>query len=30
MLATIETLTSIQPYSGWRNSASTGEAEALD
>lgn len=23
-------LTSIQPYSGWRNSASSGEAEALD
>ena len=30
MLATIGALTSIQPYSGWRNSASTGEAEGLD
>ncbi|MBA4384691.1 MAG: hypothetical protein C0410_08140 [Anaerolinea sp.] len=26
----LEALTSIQPYSGWRNSASSGEAEALD
>ena len=26
----LEDLTSIQPYSGWRNSASAGEAEALD
>lgn len=26
----LEDLTSIQPYSGWRNSASSGEAEALD
>ena len=26
----LEGLTSIQPYSGWRNSASSGEAEALD
>ncbi len=30
MLATIEALANIQPYSGWRNSASEGEAEALD
>jgi hypothetical protein len=30
MLAAIDALTSIQPYSGWRNSASTGEAEGLD
>ncbi len=26
----LEDLTSIQPYSGWRNSATEGEAEALD
>jgi hypothetical protein len=26
----LEALTAIQPYSGWRNSASEGEAEALD
>jgi hypothetical protein len=26
----LKDLTSIQPYSGWRNSASSGEAEALD
>ncbi len=26
----LDDLTSIQPYSGWRNSASQGEAEALD
>ncbi len=26
----LEALTSIQPYSGWRNSGSSGEAEALD
>jgi hypothetical protein len=26
----LEGLTSIRPYDGWRNSASTGEAEALD
>jgi hypothetical protein len=26
----LEELTSIQPYSGWRNSATEGEAEALD
>ena len=30
LLATITDLTAIQPYSGWRNSASEGEAEALD
>jgi hypothetical protein len=30
MLETIDALASIQPYSGWRNSATTGEAEALD
>ena len=30
LLAYLEGLTSIQPYSGWRNSASSGEAEALD
>ena len=30
MLGHIDALTSIQPYSGWRNSATTGEAEALD
>lgn len=29
LLAYLEDLTSIQPYSGWRNSASSGEAEAL-
>ncbi len=30
MLTTIADLTIIQPYSGWRNSASSGEREALD
>ncbi len=30
MLATIDDLAAIQPYSGWRNSATSGEAEALD
>ncbi|MBN1266130.1 MAG: M28 family peptidase [Anaerolineales bacterium] len=30
LLATLTDLTSIQPYSGWRNSASSGEREALD
>jgi hypothetical protein len=30
IFSTLEDLTSIQPYSGWRNSANTGEAEALD
>ena len=30
LLAFLEDLTAIQPYSGWRNSASQGEAEALD
>jgi len=30
LLSYLEDLTSIQPYSGWRNSASSGEAEALD
>jgi hypothetical protein len=30
LFAYLEELTSIQPYSGWRNSASSGEAEALD
>jgi len=30
LLAAIEALASIQPYSGWRNSASAGESEALD
>jgi hypothetical protein len=30
LLAFLEDLTTIQPYSGWRNSASEGEAEALD
>jgi hypothetical protein len=30
LLGTIEDLTAIQPYSGWRNSASSGEAEALE
>jgi len=30
LLAYVEGLTAIQPYSGWRNSASKGEAEALD
>ena len=30
LFAFMEDLTAIQPYSGWRNSASEGEAEALD
>jgi len=30
LLTTIDALASIQPYSGWRNSASTGESEALN
>lgn len=30
LFAFIEDLTAIQPYSGWRNSATQGEAEALD
>lgn len=30
LLAYLADLTSIQPYSGWRNSASSGEVEALD
>ncbi len=30
MLETVEHLASIQPYSGWRNSASEGEVEAID
>ncbi len=30
LLAYIQDLTAIQPHSGWRNSASQGEAEALD
>ena len=30
LFAYLEDLTAIQPYSGWRNSGSTGEAEALD
>jgi hypothetical protein len=30
LFAYLEDLTSIEPYSGWRNSASSGEAEALD
>ena len=30
LFAYLEELTGIQPYSGWRNSASEGEAEALD
>jgi hypothetical protein len=30
MFATIEDLTTLQAYSGWRNSATEGEAEALD
>src|SRR5574340_614555 len=30
LLGYLEYLTSIQPYSGWRNSASTGETEALE
>ena len=30
LLATLEDLTAIQPYSGWRNSGTEGEAEALD
>ncbi|HNT75320.1 MAG TPA: M28 family peptidase [Anaerolineae bacterium] len=30
MFAYLEALTAIQPYSGWRNSGTEGEAEALD
>ncbi|NIO70602.1 MAG: hypothetical protein GTN71_16625, partial [Anaerolineae bacterium] len=30
LFASLEDLTAIQPYSGWRNSATQGEAEALD
>jgi pimeloyl-ACP methyl ester carboxylesterase len=30
LFATLEELTAIQPYSGWRGSATEGEAEALD
>lgn len=30
LLDTLEALTAIQPYSGWRNSASEGEREGLD
>ncbi len=30
LLGFVTDLTAIQPYSGWRNSASSGEAEALD
>jgi hypothetical protein len=30
LFAYLEDLTTIQPYSGWRNSATEGEAEALD
>jgi 7,8-dihydropterin-6-yl-methyl-4-(beta-D-ribofuranosyl)aminobenzene 5'-phosphate synthase len=30
LFSTMEELTAIQPYSGWRNSATQGEAEALD
>jgi pimeloyl-ACP methyl ester carboxylesterase len=30
LFASLEALTTIQPYSGWRNSATEGEAEALD
>jgi hypothetical protein len=30
LLAAIDALTSVQPYSGWRSSASAGESEALD
>ena len=30
LLAFLSDLTAIQPYSGWRNTASSGEAEALD
>jgi hypothetical protein len=30
MFASMEALTAIQPYSGWRNSATQGEQEALD
>jgi hypothetical protein len=30
LFASLEDLTTIQPYSGWRNSASQGEQEALD
>ncbi|TKJ28400.1 MAG: hypothetical protein CEE40_11685, partial [Chloroflexi bacterium B3_Chlor] len=29
LLRYVESLTEIQPYSGWRNSASTGEEEAV-
>jgi pimeloyl-ACP methyl ester carboxylesterase len=30
LFASLEELTTIQPYSGWRNAATEGEAEALD
>ena len=30
IISYVEALTAIQPYSGWRNSATEGEAEALD
>jgi hypothetical protein len=30
LFAFLDALTAIQPYSGWRNSATEGEAEALD
>jgi len=30
MISSLEELTAIQPYSGWRNSATAGEAQALD
>ena len=30
LFAYLEDLTSIQPYTGWRNSASSGEVEGLD
>ena len=30
LLAYVEALTEIQPYSGWRNSATSGEKEAVD
>ncbi len=30
LFSSLEELTTIQPYSGWRNSATEGEAEALD
>jgi len=30
LLAFLQKLTAVQPYSGWRNSATEGEAEALD